>query len=244
LALRRARLGPNHPDTMVCLRRLARYYDDLDRYTEALRLGEEVLRGSQEAPHRQTNRRPEAEAINELAWRLANCPDLGLRDPHRAVGLAEEAVKLAQAAPAIWNTLGVARYRAGDWRGAIEALAKSEELGPGTYVGFNAFFLAMAHWKLGQEDESRQWHRRAVQWTEKNRPKDEQLGRFRAEAAALLGLEPRTEREGLNAPADDAIAADPSLQADSYAARARADRSVGQPTVPAMTNGPGAFAWP
>ena len=63
----------------------------------------------------------------------------------------------------------------------------------------------MSHWKLGHKDESRQWYGRAVQWTEKNRPEDQELRRFRAEAAGLLGLEAPTEREAQPAPADAAM---------------------------------------
>ena len=50
------------------------------------------------------------------------------------------------------------------------------------------FFLAMAHWKLGNKDEARAWYDRAVQWMDKNQPKNEELGRFQAEASELLGL--------------------------------------------------------
>ena len=38
-----------------------------------------------------------------------------------------------------------------------------------------------------QEPQYRSWYERAVQWMEKNKPQDEELLRFRAEAAKLLG---------------------------------------------------------
>ena len=44
------------------------------------------------------------------------------------MALARQAVA-KQPVRANWNTLGVALYRAGDWKGAIEALGKSMELG-------------------------------------------------------------------------------------------------------------------
>jgi hypothetical protein len=50
------------------------------------------------------------------------------------------------------------------------------------------FFLAMAHWQLGEKDKARAWYDQAVAWMDKNRPQDAELKRFRAEAAALLGL--------------------------------------------------------
>jgi hypothetical protein len=50
------------------------------------------------------------------------------------------------------------------------------------------FFLAMTHWQLGAKDKARAWYDRAVQWMDKNQPDNEELRRFRAEAAELLGL--------------------------------------------------------
>lgn len=50
------------------------------------------------------------------------------------------------------------------------------------------FFLAMAHWKMGQKEEARTSNDQAVQWMENHRPNDEELRRFRAEAAELLGI--------------------------------------------------------
>jgi len=50
-----------------------------------------------------------------------------LHDPE----LAEEAIALRPDVGGIWNTLGVARYRVGDWSGAIEALNESMDLRSG-----------------------------------------------------------------------------------------------------------------
>ena len=84
----------------------------------------------------------------------------------------------------------MACYRTGDWKGAIAALTRAEELEPNKYLGFNAFFLAMAHWQLGHKDEARAWYDRAVAWTDKHLPKNEELVRFRAEAEELMKEEP------------------------------------------------------
>jgi tetratricopeptide (TPR) repeat protein len=89
-----------------------------------------------------------------------------------------------------WNTLGVAYFRAGDCKNAIAALEKAEELAPGRFLGYNALFLAMAHWQLGEKDKARQWYDRAVGWMETNKPTDPEILQFRAEAAQLLGLPP------------------------------------------------------
>jgi hypothetical protein len=46
----------------------------------------------------------------------------------------------------------------------------------------------MAHWQAGQRDQARKWYAQAVDWMEKNKSQDEELRRFRDEAAALLGV--------------------------------------------------------
>jgi Flp pilus assembly protein TadD len=130
---------------------------------------------------------------NHVAWFLARYPDARFRGPGRAVELARKAVELARKAVELapkqgmfWNTLGVAQYRAGEWKAAIAALEKSESLAPDKHLAFNGFFLAMAHWQLGHKDEARAWYDRAVAWTDKYRVNDEELMHFRAEAEELM----------------------------------------------------------
>jgi tetratricopeptide (TPR) repeat protein len=124
-------------------------------------------------------------SFNNLAWLLVTCADPELRDPGRAVELAKKAVGLAPKVGTHWNTLGVAHYRACDWKAAIEALTQSMELRNGGDSN-DWFFLAMAHWQRGDKPQARSWYDKAIPWMEKNQPKDEELIRFRAEAAALL----------------------------------------------------------
>jgi uncharacterized protein HemY len=91
-----------------------------------------------------------------------------------------------------YNTLGVALYRAGDWKAAIDALHKSQELKASLRIpgdSFDLFFLAMSHWQLDQTEEARQCYEKAVAWMEKNQPRNEELRRFRAEAEGVLGIE-------------------------------------------------------
>jgi tetratricopeptide (TPR) repeat protein len=124
--------------------------------------------------------------LNTFAWYCSTWRNSEQRDPSVAVGLAQKAVKLAPQTGSYWNTLGVAHYRAGDWHGAITSLEKSL-----TLQGHNScdwFFLAMARWQRGERDEARQWYYRAVQWMDKNKPNDQDLRRFRAEAAELLQI--------------------------------------------------------
>ena len=125
---------------------------------------------------------------NSVAWRLATDADLKPRPTEVALECARKAVELAPEDGGVWNTLGVAQYRAENWQASIDALRKAMGLRQGGN-SFDWFFLAMAHWRLGNKDEARLWYGRAVEWMEKNRPKDEDLRRFRAEAAELLGVE-------------------------------------------------------
>jgi WD40 repeat protein len=140
--------------------------------------------------------RKQALELNNQAWPLATNSEAQLRDPARAVELAQKAVELCPTQAMCWNTLGVAHYRAGHWKNAIEALTKSMELQKGKLESFDTLFLAMAHWQLDEREKARQWYDRAVLWMEKNKHQlegnkqwPEELRRFRGEAAALLGIE-------------------------------------------------------
>jgi Flp pilus assembly protein TadD len=126
-------------------------------------------------------------AHNDLAWLLATCPQERLRDPKRAVELARKAVELEPKEGGYWNTLGAAQYRAGSWKGAVEALEKSMALSKGGDA-IDWFLLAMAHWRLDRKDEARKWCERAVKWMEKNAAQNEELRRFRGEAEQVLGI--------------------------------------------------------
>jgi tetratricopeptide (TPR) repeat protein len=135
-----------------------------------------------------------AGAHNYLAWLLATSSDAKLRDPDRAVELAKKAVQLAPKVGNYWATLGVAHYRARDWKAAVAALDKSVELGRG-WDAVDGLFLAMAYRKLGKNNESREAYDQALRWLEKNQAslaknkvQAEELRRFRVEAEEVLEL--------------------------------------------------------
>src|SRR5262249_31870935 len=133
-----------------------------------------------------------ADACNQVAWGLATDTARPLRPPELAVAFARKAVELAPADGAVWTTLGVAQFRAENWQESINALQKSQEFRKGgDSVAW--FFLAMAQWRLGNKDEARRWFDQAVGWMDKNQPENEELWRFRAEAAELLGLKEKKE---------------------------------------------------
>jgi serine/threonine protein kinase/tetratricopeptide (TPR) repeat protein len=142
-----------------------------------------------------------AEAHRQAAWLQASSSERvawWYLDPTRAVELARKAVELTPASGLCWKTLGLAHYRVGNWKEAIAAQEKANELrqggGPAEW-----FILAMAHWQLGSKDEARTWYDRSVGWMEKHpdgtpqrgvedRPEAGSLRRFRSEAAALMGI--------------------------------------------------------
>ncbi|HEX5269196.1 MAG TPA: protein kinase [Gemmataceae bacterium] len=165
----------------------------------ALALSERLVK---EFPDTPSYREVLGESQNNLAWLLATGTSPQHRDPAQAVLLAKKAVVFRPEDGNVWNTLGVAHYYAGDPRAAAEALEKAvqksrrsnghlAEKGEGSAYDF--FFLAMAHWQLGEKDKAKDWYDRAVAWMDRNKPRDEELHRFRAEAAALLGAESGNE---------------------------------------------------
>jgi tetratricopeptide (TPR) repeat protein len=133
-----------------------------------------------------------ADICNDVARRLATDTNPKLLPPEIAVEFARKAVELASEDGKSWNTLGVAQLRAGNWKESINALQKSKDLSKGG-DSFDWFFLAMAHWRQGDKDEARKWYNQGVQWMEKHQPRNEELRRFRAEAAGLLGIEKKKD---------------------------------------------------
>jgi WD40 repeat protein len=127
-----------------------------------------------------------------------------------ALRSAKAACELAPAADPdsdeCFTKLGVAHYQVGDWTLAIKNLEKSNELYFGGFIAhnptfhptqqnkndthifaYNALFLAMAHWQLGQKDEARQWYVVADRCRQTLQP-DNDLLRLQNESADLSEL--------------------------------------------------------
>jgi serine/threonine protein kinase/tetratricopeptide (TPR) repeat protein len=125
------------------------------------------------------------------AWLMAMAaPPVG--DPLRAVEAAEKLARLYPSNRFAWHTLGVARHRARDWAGAIEALNKGMALDYGAHrLGNFAVFLAMAHWQRGEKEQARKAFDTAQAWTglcSRWQVFEEAFPCYWAEAATLLGL--------------------------------------------------------
>jgi len=124
---------------------------------------------------------------NDFAWFIATCPDREAVDVEEGVSLAKQAVARQPLAGGFWNTLGIVHYRAGNWREAIAALEHSMTLRSGG-DGYDWFFLAMAHWQLGEKQRAREWYKKGVQGMETLRPEQYELAGFKEEADAVLGM--------------------------------------------------------
>ena len=180
----RSSLAGAERDLGHTFRRRGRYGEAERAYRSAIELYEPLVRDHPDVPD---YRRDLAQTQNSLALLLSISADETMRRPKEAVKLAQEAVEARPDVGTCWNTLGAAQYRAGNYEEAVKALDRSVELSSGGR-GFGLFFLAMSHWQLGNKDEARQWHGKAVAWMDENKPDDEELKRFRAEAEELLGI--------------------------------------------------------
>jgi WD40 repeat protein len=128
-------------------------------------------------------------AANNLAWLYLTGPE-ALRDFKAAVPLAEKAVRLAPGNAVFANTLGVAYYRAGRYREAVETLRPNVEKQEEWCLAFDLYFLAMSYHHLGETARAKDYYDWAVRWPRSNprlKPGHlEELDLFRAEAAELL----------------------------------------------------------
>jgi tetratricopeptide (TPR) repeat protein len=140
------------------------------------------------------------EFLNGAAWRLVTDTNLDSRNPELAVMLAQRAVERAPDQGYIVNTLGTAYYRVGEWTKAIETLKQADELYQGQSFSSDAFFIAMSHWQLGELETACRWYDAAARWMDRFSADNDEQRRFRAEAAALLGV---ANEPGQDPPLDD-----------------------------------------
>jgi eukaryotic-like serine/threonine-protein kinase len=158
---------------------------------------EQEVRQAIEQYRRRADAKPDdAEADNCLAWLYLTAPE-ALRDTKAALPLAEKAVRLNPGNANYRNTLGVAYYRAGRYREAVDTLRpnldKQEEWG----LAFDLYFLAMSYHRLGETARARDFYDWAVRWPRSDprlKPGHlKELDMFRAEAAELLGIEAKKD---------------------------------------------------
>jgi tetratricopeptide (TPR) repeat protein len=175
------------PDYIAARHELVSVLVKQGKTAEAEPLYREILASYQEVIRLQPR---SFEAHSQLAWVLANCPELKLRDPQRALEVATKAVELAPQSELTWQVLGWAQYRMGNWKASIDALHKSIALQKDPEGGdpWQWFCLAMAYWQLGNPGEARKWYDQAARWMDQHAPHHEEGRRLQAEAAALLKI--------------------------------------------------------
>jgi WD40 repeat protein len=133
-----------------------------------------------------------ATQLNNWAWQWAMkpAPDRG----RKALFAAQKAVELFPTTWTYHNTLGTVQYRLSKYAEARESLERSLTGSKGETAGFDLFFLAMCHRRLGGDPaKARDCYDRAVRWVEERRGKlpddrTKQLQDFRAEAEEVLEL--------------------------------------------------------
>jgi serine/threonine protein kinase len=124
---------------------------------------------------------------NQLARHLVTCADPRVRDAARAVKYIELAIASKPQEWKFWNTLGVVRYRNGDWRGTIAAMEKASHMNGGTDAG-DFLFQAMAYWHLEKPGQARKSFQAAVHLMQEGASYNKDVWQpARAEAEALLG---------------------------------------------------------
>jgi Flp pilus assembly protein TadD len=128
---------------------------------------------------------------NNRAWELAKGPE-PRHDLGRALTLARRAVELAPGEDTYLNTMGVVLYRTGRYADAITTVERSLAARRAQTGAFDLFLLAMAHHRLGHQDQARDCYNRAVRWVQdqKNLPsqKIQELSSFRAAAQKIQEL--------------------------------------------------------
>jgi WD40 repeat protein/serine/threonine protein kinase len=134
-----------------------------------------------------------APCCNTLAWLYLTAPE-PLRDVKAALPLAQKAVRLEPGNTLYRNTLGVAYYRAGRYRKAVETLRSNLASQGDLALAWDLYFLAMSYHRLGEPGRARDYYNGAVRWTDSVQRRlsleiREELSFVRTEAETLLRID-------------------------------------------------------
>jgi tetratricopeptide (TPR) repeat protein len=166
------------PEVLVSIRADAKLRDELRR--EALVLAEQY---------------PEnALRLNNASWEVVHKPGLALGAYRLALRQAEAACRLEAAIPRYLNTLGVAQYRLGKYKEALDTLTRSGKLNSASPAGTqpaDLAFLALAQHQLGQKEKAQASLERLRQILKQPQwAKNEEAQGFLREAEELLKEQP------------------------------------------------------
>ena len=130
--------------------------------------------------------------ISHGCWHIGHVPE-SITSKRRLTWPRKQSRRLQQRGR-YWGTLGIAHYRAGQWGDALTAFQEATKLRNGD-DSLEWFYLAMIHWRLGEEEQARKWYDQALQRVEENDPDSNELKHIRnelknirAEAAELLNI--------------------------------------------------------
>jgi tetratricopeptide (TPR) repeat protein len=101
------------------------------------------------------------ETLGFFAWYLLTFRDKSLRDPARALALADAALLEAPDRDLLHQFRGIALYRLGQYQAAINAFQQAVTLS-GTNDFVDVLFLAMSHWQLGNQKVAAEWYAKAA----------------------------------------------------------------------------------
>ena len=160
-------------------------------WTHALELLTNVSSACPEFPDIQKRR---WDCVNDFAWFLLNELDPAVRNPAMSIQLATQATEMDPHCATYWNTLGAAYYCEGDSVKAIPALERSMALSNGG-TAFDFIFLALAHDRLGHQEQAQFWNTQAGLWMEQHDFHHPDLSRLRDQSS--LALSSHTELSSL-----------------------------------------------
>jgi WD40 repeat protein/serine/threonine protein kinase/tetratricopeptide (TPR) repeat protein len=94
----------------------------------------------------------------------------GPAEPAQMVRWAENSINAGGRTAWFVHTLGLARYRAGDWDEARRRLEESDKSGWGDATVVNWLGLALVYQRTGRADEAQRWLDKATGWLDKAAP--------------------------------------------------------------------------
>jgi hypothetical protein len=153
---------------------------------------EDLMRQDIERLRREVEGNPQSATLcNTLAWAYLTAPGK-LRDVPEGMRLARKAVQLAKGTASFSDTMGLAHYRSGQYREAVDVLRANLPAAPDRYLTYGLYFLALSHQGLGEAERAREYYDWAVRWgaiqTGLNSGQLEELALFRAETEESLGI--------------------------------------------------------
>jgi serine/threonine-protein kinase len=145
------RLAPTMTNTHLYLAVAHRRTGQWDKAIEALKEATRLIPG-------------DARSHAQLAWDLANHPNLTSRDPKRALEQARKAIKLGPRNSKAWEALGAAYYRDGQFIQGANALRRAIRANWGKPTPQISLFLAMCEQQRGQHELASRHFQEAQSW--------------------------------------------------------------------------------